>query len=111
MILELEQLGSVTVIRAGGSIRANDNKRFAKALRDLCAPDCRAVLDVADLSYINSKALGEIVRFVQEVRPRGGELVVVSPGPLVRKILSAVGLLSLIKVRASVEEAVELWER
>lgn len=111
MILEIEQVGSVTVIRTGGSIRAGDNKRFAAALRGLCAPGCRAVLDAADLSYINSRALGEIVKFVQEVRPKGGELVVVSPGPLVNKILSAVGLLSLIKVCASVEEAIERWER
>lgn len=111
MILELRRHGSATVIAASGSIRAEDNKRFGEILRRLRTPGCRVILDASELDYVNSGALGEIVRFVREVRPKGGELVVVSPGPLVGKILKAVGLLSLVKVYESVEEAAGLWER
>ena len=111
MILELKQVGSATVVAASGSIRADDNQRFAEALRGLRAPGCKVILDVAELDYINSRALGEIVKFVQEMGPKGGRLVVVSPKPLVKKILRSVGLLSLISVRRSIEEAVELWKR
>ena len=111
MILELRELGSATVIVARGSVRAEDNRRFAEVLRGLRTSGCRVILDAAELDYVNSRALGEIVRFVQEVRPKGGELVVVSPRPLVKKIIKAVGLLSLVRVCESVEEAAGLWER
>ncbi len=111
MILKLRELGTATILAPGGSIRAEDNVRFAEALRGLRDAASRVILDAGELDYINSRALGEIVRFVQEARPRGGELVVVNPRPLVGKIFRAVGLLNLIKVRKSVEEAMGLWER
>ena len=110
MRLELRKVRSATVVAVLGSIRAEDNQRFAQVLRELSTPGCRVILDAAGLDYVNSRALGELVKFVQEVRPKGGVIAVVSPTTLVEKILRAVGLFSLIKTYGAVEEAVEAWE-
>ena len=50
------------------------------------------VVDLADVNFIDSSALAELVRSMKHVRERGGELVLRNPSDPVQVILELTGL-------------------
>ena len=102
---------NVDVLTLRGSVRAEDNNALAECLNGLREERrFRLVIDVTDLEYINSRGIGEVVRFLQEARPRGGRVVLVRPRQPIEKIMKAVGLHSLVQVFDTLEEAVAACE-
>jgi anti-anti-sigma factor len=107
MQLSVAAQGDVYILTPSGTIYAGDDVAFGKALGDL-RRDGRftVVINVAELEYINSRAIGQLVQFSRDARLAGGKVVIVRPGPNVEKVLKAVGLLSLIPCFDSVAQAV-----
>ena len=100
--------GNVTILTVQGSIHAGDNDAFASALDGLRAEGrLRLVLDARGIDYVNSRAVGTLVGFQRDARLSGGKLVLVSPGSTVKKLLHAVGLLSLVPTYDTLDEALQ----
>jgi anti-anti-sigma factor len=63
------------------------------------------ILDLSRLSFIDSSALGAIIRTHRALRGNGGKLALVNPSPSVARILQLVDIAHTIPVYPSVEDA------
>jgi len=66
----------------------------------------RFIIDAGDLNYISSAGIGSLMRFVQEVRQRGGGLVLLHPPERVYAVLDLLGFALIFKFASSIEQAV-----
>jgi len=108
---ETEVRGEVTVARVGGSVQSTDNALFAGRLTELRkAGPGRVIIDAAELKYINSRAVGDLMLFYQALRAADGELALASLQPMVEKVIRAIGLAELVGVYPDVAEAGRAWE-
>ncbi len=64
------------------------------------------IVDLAGLDYIDAAGLGVLVRVLKRTRQGGGDLPLAAPQDLVRKVLTATGLINVFSVYPSVEHAV-----
>jgi anti-sigma B factor antagonist len=71
------------------------------------------IVDLADLDCIDAAALGTLVRALKQARRSGGDLPLAAPQDLVRRLLTATGLIEVFSVYPSVGQAVrgveETW--
>lgn len=111
MELSRKSVGPVEVLELKGPVHAEDDRRFSREfelLRD--EGRYRVVIDARELEYLNSRAVGDLVKFFMEASNQGGRVVMVRPSGTAKKILSAVGLSSLIASFDTVEEACRACE-
>lgn len=64
------------------------------------------VVDVLDVSFLDSTALGLLLEFAGRIRSRGGTLLLVTDNPHVRRLLQVTGLESRFELRRSLAHAV-----
>ena len=96
--------GTRTVLRLAGEADLT-TRALAEVLGAEAAKRPRLlVVDMSALTFIDSAALHEIVRAHRKLRADGGLLALVSPTPVVARILQLSGLDQVIPVRASVDE-------
>lgn len=65
------------------------------------------VIDMRLVKFINSTALGAVIKAHKRCRAEGGELVVAQPSPFVRDVITKVGIDKLITMHDSEGEAVK----
>lgn len=69
------------------------------------------LLDCEELRYVNSSGFGELIRYSDHLRERGGVLVMARVPPKVAIILEMLGLKSLIPIATSLDEGVAIAAR
>jgi len=95
-----------TLIHLVGVIDAHTLDAFEGALRDAIESGSRAiVLDCDEVRYVNSAGFGELIRYHDQLKARGGRLVLARVPPKIGVILEMLGLKSLIPVATGLEEA------
>lgn len=95
----------VVTIHAVGVIDAHTLDRFESGLAKAVEIGARSiVLDCEEVRYVNSSGFGELIRYHDRLRERGGLLVLTRVPPRVGIILEMLGLKSLMPVVASLEE-------
>ncbi|HSY11794.1 MAG TPA: STAS domain-containing protein [Verrucomicrobiae bacterium] len=99
--------GRLYVIRCSGRIVGGDESRtleavFIRALQD----SNRLVIEVADVSRVDSSGLGLLVRFLSRVRANGGDMRLASPQPFFRSLLDMTKLSTILRVYGTEEEAI-----
>ena len=67
----------------------------------------RVVLDLATLAFINSAALGYLIKTQQNLQDQGGKLALVRVQPAIRNILTVTSLSAMFPHFDTVEKAVE----
>ena len=65
------------------------------------------VLDMRLVKFINSTALGAVIKAHKRCRADGGDLVIAQPSPFVRDVVTKVGIDKLITMHDSEQEAVK----
>jgi len=55
-------------------------------------------VDMSDLSFIDSTGLSVLIRALKDLRQRGGEMTLRSPGPGARKVLEITGLTEIFAI-------------
>ncbi len=97
----------IATIGLGGVVDAHTLDKFEAALRDAAEGDVRSVvLDCEELRYINSSGFGELIRYSDRFREKGGSLVLARVPPKVGIILEMLGLKRLIPTAPSLAEAI-----
>jgi anti-sigma B factor antagonist len=95
-----------TLIHLVGVIDAHTLDAFEGALREAIESGSRAiVLDCDEVRYVNSAGFGELIRYHDQLKARGGRLVLARVPPKIGVILEMLGLKSLIPVATGIEEA------
>jgi len=77
--LTTRQVGDVTVIDAAGRITLGEGaSAFREAIRDIAAKgNAKVLLNLSEITYIDSSGIGELVRTYMSVIKRDGEMKVV----------------------------------
>jgi anti-sigma B factor antagonist len=91
-VTEPEQHG-VPVLNVRGEIDVSTSPNFQEALAELISRPPRLwIVNMADVSFIDSTGLGVLVGAVRDMRAAGGDLRLVVTQPQILKLLELTGL-------------------
>jgi len=106
MKITAEPLEDFVVLRLKGELDTLSCPSFLREIdRLLTEGATRIALNLRMVRFINSTAIGAIVRATKALRSHGGELVVSQPSSFVRGVMEKTGLDSLVPIRGTDEEA------
>jgi anti-anti-sigma factor len=91
--LEIEDRGSTAVIRCRGKLLAGSTDLLYVPVSQLLPTHQRLILDLADLTHMDSMGLGALVRIYVSARTKGCELQLHHLGKKVRDLLIMTNLL------------------
>jgi anti-sigma B factor antagonist len=98
--------GEVRVIRVGGYVDFDVAPQLKKFIVNrIDAGDRRIVIDMSDVGFIDSTAIGVLVGTLKRLREVGGFLAVACANDNVRGIFEIVGLENVIPLHGSREHA------
>ena len=107
LALESRPCGKVYVIRCVGRIVTGEEATTLQAALNRGVLEFRhLVLDLAEVTRLDSTGMGLLVRFLSHTRNRGGDLRLAAPQPFVRTLLEVTKLSTLFHVYDSDEEAI-----
>jgi anti-sigma B factor antagonist len=94
------EIGCVTILDLSGPITLGESSvLFGKAIRELTNDDrTKILLNLRDVSSIDSAGIGELVRAYILVKTRTGEMKLLNPTGKVRDLLDITRLLRVIEV-------------
>jgi anti-sigma B factor antagonist len=81
----IDRSAGVATIAAGGELDAYDAPELSRAFSEL-AQDARVLVDLGAVSFMDSTALGVVVRSIREIEERGDDSRVVLPRGTARRI-------------------------
>ncbi|HLK46145.1 MAG TPA: STAS domain-containing protein [Acidimicrobiales bacterium] len=107
-----EERGGVPVVRAAGEVDVSTAPMLRDKLLELPADAARVIVDLSEVTFLDSTGLGVLVAgqkrvrgtaAPEEVSGRGLDLVVTRPQ--IMKVLEVTGLTSIFSIYPSLEEA------
>lgn len=106
--LTTRQVGDVTVIDAAGRITLGDGaSAFRDIIRDLASKgDKKLLLNLSEVSYIDSSGIGELVSGFTTVTNHGGSLKLIGLSKRVKDLLQITKLYTVFEVFDDEAEAV-----
>lgn len=109
IVVESEPSGAnnVTIMRLSGYVDAHTFPRFEEKLSSVADDDTRLVLDLAELTYINSTGLGFLMKTYRDLSERNGDLVVAGMSDKIQKIFDLLGFSRLIRTFDSESAALQ----
>ena len=120
MTYETRQAGDVTILDISGKIDIGVALAFGPGasmplqtlIRDLAERGHKNVLlNLREVIYLDSSGIGELVRSVSTLRKIGGDLKVVNPNLVVKKLLSATRVDSVVDVKVDEASALEAFRK
>jgi anti-sigma B factor antagonist len=98
LTLDIERDGDTAVVRCRGKLVAGVNDFLYAEVSRLIPDTKRIVLDLTDLTHMDSMGLGTIVRLYVSTRSAGCELELINLGKRIRQLLGVTHLLSVFTV-------------
>ena len=106
------RVGPVTVLELTGRITLGDESvQLRNKLKDLVSGEPRLVLDMANVSYIDSAGLATLIPSFTSPASQGIRMVLANLTKQVRKQLSITRLITVLETFESVDNAVKSFER
>ncbi|MBV9411587.1 MAG: STAS domain-containing protein [Acidimicrobiia bacterium] len=100
MELTISEGESETVVRAAGELDVNTAPELREQLAHLANEGTALiVVDLTDVSFIDSTALSVLVSALKRLRQADGNLELASPNPSVRRVFEITGLTRLFTIR------------
>ncbi len=93
----VDRSAPVAIVVARGELDAYSAPDLEAAFADV-AEESRVVIDLDPVSFLDSTALGAVVRAVRDIDERGGRALVVLPGGPARRIFEITALDSALPV-------------
>jgi anti-sigma B factor antagonist len=109
MQTETRQVGDVTVLNVSGRITLGEgNVMLREVVRELADQGHkRVVLNLGDVTYIDSSGLGELVKTLTTVRNKGGELKLANLSKRVNDLLHMTRLSAVFEIHKDEADAVK----
>ena len=95
LTLDIGRNGEVAVVRCRGRLVAGVNDVLYIQVSQLIPGSKKIVLDLTDLSYMDSTGLGALVRLYVSAKTAGCDLSLINFGKRIRDLLTVTNLLSL----------------
>lgn len=96
----------VTLLILEGEFDVNDKPQVSEALEAAAAEGSKWLLfDMSRVSFIDSVAVGTLIRAAKSVTPQQGDVAVIAPQPAVLRVFEISGTKELLNAVGSIEEA------
>ena len=106
MKLSYEDHNTITVLTVSGELTTDQSDPFRRACQERLNSNIKdVVLDLEYLTLIDSAGLELLLWLLDEVSERGGQLRLVKPDEIVRKILQLTRLDRKFNIHESIESA------
>jgi anti-sigma B factor antagonist len=96
--IDEEREGDTVTVRCRGKLVAGVNEYLYADVSRLIPEAKRIVLDLTELTYMDSRGLGTIIRLFVSAKAAGCDLELVNVGERVRQLLGLTNLLSIFTV-------------
>ena len=108
MDTKVRHVDGVTVLDLSGKITLGEaSGKLRSAVQDALSSSKKILLNLADVNYIDSAGLGELVSAFTTVKNAGGELKLVHLTKKVRDLLVITKLLTVFDVKESEQDALK----
>jgi anti-sigma B factor antagonist len=106
-------LGGIILLDLRGRITlGRETEAFRRKIRELIdAGYRRLILDLAEITYIDSVGLSTLVASLTSVRKQGGDLKLVRLPPGVHQSLQIARLVTVFEIHNSLESALQAFDR
>ena len=98
LTINIQHAGNTAVVHCGGKLVAGVGDILFTKVRQLMPDTKRIVLDLTNLTRVDSMGLGTLVRLYVSARSAGCELELINLGKQVRTLLGTTGLMSVFVV-------------
>ena len=110
LTLQSQTLGDVVVVRCQGRIVSGEEARLLQDEIDKLTKLTKSVvLNLGEVTYVDSGGLGALVRIFGALRAARGDLKLCQLSPFVEQVLGATNLLKVFQPCASEKEAMEAF--
>jgi len=108
LIKQIRRLPQATVVEAMGEVDLRRQPEFQKALLVVCEErPARLIIDLGQVSYMDSSGVGTLVKIAHTVKGQGGRMTLVGPSPRVRSIFEVTSLDRYFHIVATEAEALQ----
>jgi anti-anti-sigma factor len=98
LTFDIERTGDTAIVRCHGRLVSGVHDLLYSQVRQIMPNARRVVLDLTDLTHVDSTGLGTLVRLYVHARSTGSSLELINLGPRVRQLLGLTNLLSVFTV-------------
>ena len=110
MDTKVRHVDGVTVLDLSGKITLGEaSGKLRSAVQDALQGSKKILLNLADVNYIDSAGLGELVSAFTTVKNAGGELKLLALTKKVRDLLVITKLLTVFDVKDNEQEAIKAF--
>jgi anti-sigma B factor antagonist len=95
LTFEIERDGNATIVKCHGRLVLGTSEELYQAVKPLLPQTKGIVVDLADLTYVDSMGLGTLVRLYSSARQEGCEFKLLHLGKQLRNVLKMTNLLSV----------------
>jgi anti-sigma B factor antagonist len=95
--LEVETSSQEIVVHCSGKITLSTTATFQDQVRPLISQTKRIILDLAQVNYVDSAGLGEIVRLWSSAQKAGGALKITNLAPRIKELLAMTNLATIFE--------------
>jgi len=107
MKLDLEESGPVSILVLAGQLAGTSAASFREAMDTLIESGrTQILLDFTDLTFMDSRGIGELVAGYRTIERLGGMLKILKPGKRIQDTLTLTKLLPIFEVFESRDDAV-----
>ena len=106
--LAVEKIKEVYVLRPSGEVTAIRELKVLPTKEEECLQQGGRdfVLDLSDVSFLDSSGLGSFFGIFKRIRALNGRLIVASVPQRLEKLLSVMNFSSIVPVKGTVDEAI-----
>jgi anti-anti-sigma factor len=94
--LDIKRSGEEITVLCHGRLVAEVTQGFSTRIRELIPGSKRIVLDLTDLTHMDSMGIGTVVRLYVSAKSAGSCLELINLGPRIRHLLGITNLLSVL---------------
>jgi anti-anti-sigma factor len=111
--VEGEQQGTLCLVRVHGEVDLSNAQEVSAAIGNAMGQEARRlVVDLSDITYLDSAGVALLFRLAERLRARRRQLYLVVPrGSPVRRVLDFTGLPRVIPLEARLEDALARSDR
>lgn len=112
MKLEKHRYDDIVILKFTGEFDTFNLPGFSERIDKMISQgDTLLILDLHLLKFINSAALGYLIKTSKAVKEKNGEMVMARPSKFTKRTLSTLGLDGVFSVFGSVEDAIQHFKK
>ena len=98
LAMVVERDGTMSIVRCSGRLVAGHTDAFQREIKPLIPEYKRIVVDMRDVTHMDSMGVGTLVRLFVSAKSSGCSLELANIGPSVRQLLGVTHLISVLAI-------------